>query len=117
MFAIANFSRLIMVQLRPAVLARLPRLGSGGDKQPSRRVTETLGFRANPISPIDAVVAIAQLLIGSKLTLWNTGTYDTPSAFGSSQDNGPWPFILRASKRLARSLPGHVKTQHSRPVP
>jgi hypothetical protein len=34
----------------------------------------------------------------SKLTLWTTEAYDTPSALGSSESNGTSLFILRASR-------------------
>jgi hypothetical protein len=34
---------------------------------------------------------------------WNTEAYDIPSALGSNENNGPWPFILGVLKRLGRS--------------
>jgi hypothetical protein len=37
--------------------------------------------------------------------------YDIPSAFGSSESNGLWPYILRALKCPERSLPDHEKKQ------
>ena len=38
--------------------------------------------------------------LGPKFNLWNTKAYDTPSASGSSENNGSLPFILRESGKV-----------------
>ena len=43
-------------------------------------------------------VALLIFPFESKLTLWTTEAYDTPSALASSERNGTSPCILRASR-------------------
>jgi hypothetical protein len=42
---------------------------------------------------------LLKLRFRSKPTAWNTGTYDTHSALGLYEADGPWVFILSALKR------------------
>ena len=66
--------------------------------------------------PRFGTMALLKFLFGFKLRLWNTEAYDIRSGLGSSESNGPWPFILRALKCPGGSLPDRVNGQNCKLV-
>ena len=60
--------------------------------------------------------ACANFNSARNLIEWNTEAYDIRSAWGLSEGNGLWPFIIRESKSGGSEFSERAKMQNCKPV-